>query len=200
MAYLPGTEGGAGVADVLFGKVNPSGHLPVTWPSDAPTQQSGFNPQGPSTLGDEPKFFDQLPGTNSGWGSGYNPLYPFGFGLSYTTFSTSGLGVTQALGRTDTAVVTFAVTNTGGRDGTDVVPVYVHQPTSSDEITVPDRRLVGFARVTVPAGQSRSVTVKFPVSKLAVTPGDIQSYGRPQVQPGAYQVQVDTLTAGFTVQ
>src|SRR5436190_17109712 len=86
MAYLPGIEGGSAVADVLFGTVNPSGHLPVSWPTDAPLQQSGFNPTGPSTLGDQPKFFDQLPGTNSGFGSGYNPLYPFGFGLSYTTF------------------------------------------------------------------------------------------------------------------
>src|SRR3954454_13148737 len=100
MAYLPGTEGGAGVADVLFGTVNPSGKLPVSWPTDAPLQQSNFNPGGASTLGDEPKFFDQLPGTNSGFGSGYNPLYPFGFGLSYTTFHVSGLSTSSSVSRT----------------------------------------------------------------------------------------------------
>src|SRR5204863_479180 len=127
--YLPGTEGGAGVADVLFGTVNPSGHLPVSWPTDAPLQQSGFNPTGPSTLGDEPKFFDQLPGTNSGSGSGYNPLYPFGFGLPYTTFHVSGLSASSSISPRGSGSLSCTVPNSGARDGTDRVPVYVHPPT-----------------------------------------------------------------------
>jgi beta-glucosidase len=77
------------------------------------------------------------------------------------------------------------------------VPVYVHQPVS--DILVPDRRLVGFARVQLRAGGSRTVRVVFPVSALAVTPGDIQSAGRPRVEPGAYQVQVENLTADFSI-
>src|SRR5439155_12053072 len=97
MAYLPGTEGGAAVADVLFGAVNPSGHLPVTWPSARYHNAGDFQGTGPSTAGDEPKFFDQLPGTNFGQGSGYNARYPFGFGLSYTTFQTSGLTATDSV-------------------------------------------------------------------------------------------------------
>ena len=87
MAYLPGTEGGTAVADVIFGKVNPSGHLPVSWPSEADRPGGDFCGDCPSPLGDQPKFFDQLPGTSSGQGSGYNPRCPFGFGLSYTTFA-----------------------------------------------------------------------------------------------------------------
>jgi beta-glucosidase len=197
MAYLPGTEGGAAVADVLFGEVNPSGHLPVTWPSAADRNAGDFNTGGPSTAGDEPKFFDQLPGTNFGQGSGYNARYPFGFGLSYTTFETSGLSVTSSVSRRGTVTATFTVANTGSRAGTEVVPVYVRQPVSA--IVVPPRRLVDFTRVDLDAGQSRVVEVSFPVSELAVTPGDIDGAGRPRVEPGAYQVQVGSLTADFSI-
>ena len=197
MAYLPGTEGGAAVADVLFGEVNPSGHLPVTWPSAADRNAGDFDTGGPSTAGDEPKFFDQLPGTNFGQGSGYNARYPFGFGLSYTTFQTSNLAVTSSVTRRGTATATFTVANTGSRAGTEVVPVYVRQPVS--DIVVPPRRLVGFTRVDLDAGESRVVQVSFPASVLAVTQGDIDGDGRPRVEPGSYQVQVDSLSADLTI-
>ena len=94
MAYQGSTEAGQAVADVIFGKVNPSGKLPISWPSDAAAPGGDFDGTAPSPLGDQPKFFDQLPGTGSGQGHAYNPLYPFGFGLSYTTFTTSDLSVT----------------------------------------------------------------------------------------------------------
>ena len=94
-------------------------------------QRGDFDSGGASTPGDEPKFFDQLPGTNSGQGSGYNPRWPFGFGLSYTTFQTSGLSVTSSVSRHGNATASFTVTNTGSKDGTAIVPVYVHQPVSS---------------------------------------------------------------------
>jgi beta-glucosidase len=197
MAYLPGTEGGAAVADVLFGLVNPSGHLPVTWPSAADRNAGDFNTGGPSTAGDEPKFFDQLPGTNFGQGSGYNARYPFGFGLSYTTFQTSGLSVTSTVSRKGTVTATFTVANTGSRAGAEVVPVYVHQPVSV--VVAPPKRLVGFTRVNLAAGTSRTVDVSFPVSELAVTSGDIDGAGERNVEPGSYQVQVGTLTANFSV-
>ncbi len=197
MAYLPGTQGGNGVADVLFGSYDPSGKLPVTWPSDAPQQSTGFNTGGASTLGDEPKFFDQLAGSEFGPGSGYNPLYPFGFGLSYTTFQTSGLSVSGPSGGAVSARLTVA--NTGGRAGADVVPVYVAQPLDSSGVLTPPQRLVGFARVDVPAGQSQPVSVTFPVSELAVTQGDIDGSGPPQVQPGGYQLQVGSQSVPFTI-
>jgi beta-glucosidase len=197
MAYLPGTEGGSAVADVLFGTVNPSGHLPVTWPSAADHNAGDFDTGGPSTAGDEPKFFDQLPGTNSGPGSGYNPRYPFGFGLSYTTFATSGLSATSSVSRRGTATATFTVANTGSRAGATVVPVYVHQPVS--DVLAPPQRLVGFARLKLDAGASQIVHVSFPVSELAVTLGDIDGSGRRAVEPGQYQVQVGDMSADFTI-
>jgi beta-glucosidase len=197
MAYLPGTEGGSAVADVLFGDVNPSGHLPVTWPSASDHNAGDFDSGGPSTPGDEPKFFDQLPGTNSGQGSGYNPRWRFGFGLSYTTFQTSGLSVTSSVSRHGNATATFTVSNTGSKDGTAVVPVYVHQPVST--LVAPPQRLVGWARVQLAAGQSKTENVSFPVSELAVTTGDIDARGPRAVEPGAYQAQVGSMSADFTV-
>jgi beta-glucosidase len=197
MAYLPGTEGGAGVADILFGTVNPSGHLPVTWPSASDHNAGDFQSGGVSTAGDEPKFFDQLPGTNSGQGSGYNARYPFGFGLSYTTFSTSGLSATGSVSQHGTVTATFTLANTGSRAGTAVVPVYVRRPVS--DVIAPPRRLVGFTRLDLGSGGSQLVHVSFPVSELALTPADIDSSKRPSVEPGAYELQVGSQTANFSI-
>ena len=88
---------------------------------------------------------------------------------------------------------TFTVKNTGSVAGTDIVPVYVHQPVSL--VTVPNQRLAGFTRVTLNPGQSKTVKVSFPVSVLAVTPGDIDSSSPPAVETGAYQVQLGAPTA-----
>jgi len=192
MAYQGSTEAGQAVADAIFGKINPSGKLPVSWPSDAPTVGGDFNGGAPSPLGDQPKFFDQLPGTGSGQGHSYNPLYPFGYGLSYTTFQTSNLSVTPEVSRHGTATARFTVTNAGTVAGTDIVPVYVAQPLGS--VVVPPQRLVGFARVDLAAGQSKVVEVSFPTSTLAETHGDINGSGPPTVEPGAYIVQIDKNT------
>ncbi|HEX5201854.1 MAG TPA: glycoside hydrolase family 3 N-terminal domain-containing protein, partial [Actinoplanes sp.] len=189
MAYQGSTEAGQAVADAIFGKINPSGKLPISWPSDAAAPGGDFDGTAFSPLGDQPKFFDQLPGTGSGPGHAYNPLYPFGFGLSYTTFTTTGLSVTPSVSRHGTASATFTVTNTGSKGGTDIVPVFVAQPVSN--VVVPPQRLVGFARVTLAAGQSKAVTVTFPVSALGETQGDIDASGPPKVEPGNYVVQLN---------
>ena len=200
MAWQGSTQTGNGAADVLFGKYDPSGKLPITWPSDATPpglDLSSFNTTGASPLGDEPKFFDQFPGTNSGNGSGYNPLFPFAFGLSYTTFTSTGLSIAGPAAGTVTA--TFTVKNTGGREGVDVVPVYVKRPVNTGEILTPTNgTLVGWARVDLAAGASQQVSVAFRVSQLAVTPADINGDGPRQVQPGDYQVVLDPNGTGPT--
>jgi beta-glucosidase len=190
MAYQGSTEAGTAVAETIFGKINPSGKLSVSWPSDATTVGGDFNGGAPSPLGDQPKFFDQLPGTGSGPGHSYNPQWPFGFGLSYTTFKTSGLSVTPTVSTRGMATATFTVTNTGGRDGTDIVPVYVSQAVS--DIVVPPQRLVGFTRVTLKASEAKVVSVTFPMSTLAKSQGDINAAGPPTVAPGSYTVAIDS--------
>jgi beta-glucosidase len=194
MAYQGSTEAGQAVADVIFGKVNPSGKLAISWPTDAAAPGGDFDGSAPSPLGDQPKFFDQLPGTGSGQGHAYNPLYPFGFGLSYTTFTKTNLSVTPAVSSHGTVTATFTVSNTGSRSGTEIVPVYVAQPVSS--VVVPPQRLVGFTRVTLDVGQSKTVHVQFPVSTLAETQGDINASGPPTVEKGGYVVQLPKDTIG----
>ena len=177
--WLPGTEGGHAVADVLFGVANPSGRLPVSWPK---------------TVGDQPMSYDQLPGTNGGDSSNYDPAYPFGHGLSYTSFTVAGVSAEAGRGE---VTVRFTVRNTGARGGTAVVPVYVRQPVSP--ILVPQRRLAGFARVALAAGAEQAVTVRFPLGQLAVTLGDVDGAGRRDVLRGQYEAEVHDQRAPFTV-
>jgi beta-glucosidase len=175
MSWLPGTEGGHAVADVLFGKVNPSGRLPVSWPKD---------------LGNEPLYYQQLPGTNGGPESSYDALYAFGAGLSYTTYGFDAITADKAaVGTGSTVGLRVTVSNTGTRDGDLVVPVYVSRPTS--DVLAPDRKLVAFTRVALKAGETRTVGLRVPPGVLAVTPGDIDGSAKQAVERGAY-----TYTAG----
>jgi len=183
MAWLPGTEGGNAVADVLYGRANPSGRLPVSWPK---------------ALGNEPVYYQQLPGTNGGPDSGYSPLFAFGAGLSYTGYTIGNLTVDRPAVRPgDPVGLTVTVANTGSRAGDLVVPVYASQPVST--VLVPPKRLVAFTRVALDAGQTRTVHLSFPASRLAVTPGDVNGAGTPRVQPGPYVLVAGDSTAPFTV-
>jgi beta-glucosidase len=182
-AWLPGSEGGNAVADVLYGKANPSGRLSVSWPK---------------SLGNSPMYYQQLPGTNGGPDSGYSPAFAFGAGLSYTGYTMGQLTVDRPQVRArDTVGVTVTVANTGSRAGDLVVPVYVSQPVSA--VLVPPKRLVAFTRVTLAAGQSRTVHLTFPASRLAVTPGDLNGAGGARVAAGAYQLSAGASTVGFTI-
>ncbi|WNI19354.1 glycoside hydrolase family 3 N-terminal domain-containing protein [Actinacidiphila sp. ITFR-21] len=183
MSWLPGSEGGNAVADVLFGKVDPSGRLNASWPKD---------------IGNEPLYYQQLPGTNSGTESFVDAAYPFGAGLSYTTFGFDSVTARSAAVRTkDTVHLTVKVSNSGGRDGDLVVPVYVSQPSSA--VLSPSRKLVAFTRVHLKAGQSKAVSLDVPPSRLAVTPGDVDGAGRQQVERGDYVFAAGARTATVTV-
>jgi beta-glucosidase len=183
MSWLPGSEGGNAVADVLFGSVNPSGRLDASWPKD---------------IGNEPMYYQQLPGTNGGPESTYDAAYPFGAGLSYTTYNVASISARSATaGTRDTIHLKVDVSDSGARGGDLVVPVYVAQPVS--DVLSPSRKLVAFARVHLDAGQSRTVTLDVPPSRLAVTPGDIDGAGKQQVARGDYVFTAGTQTTTVTV-
>ncbi len=150
-AWEPGTEGGHAVADVLFGAVNPGGKLPVSFPrkgGHAPlyyARNLTHSPEGSRMY--NPRYWDGLP----------TPLYPFGFGLSYTTFAFSNLRVSAAQVKVGGAVtVSVDVTNTGPVAGDEVAQLYIHQRWGSD--SRPMRELKGFARVTLQPGETETVT------------------------------------------
>jgi beta-glucosidase len=176
MAWRPGTEGGNGVADLLYGKVNPSGRLPVTWPKRATDQPDSY-------------LYQTLPTTYNGNGPVYDPQYPFGWGLSY---STTSLSVTHVAASAGTISVRVSASNTGGPAGTVIVPVYVSQPVS--RVLVPAKRLVGFTRVSLQSGQTRTVTVRFPRAVLGVVPGDIDANGPLVVEHGQYVFSTGTVS------
>jgi beta-glucosidase len=181
-AWLPGSETGTAVADVVFGKANPSGRLPVSWPK---------------TVGDQPMYYQQLNGTNGGESSGYDPLFPFGAGLSYTTYAVQSVSAPGSVSRNGTVKVDVTVANTGSRDGDMVVPVFAQQPVSP--ILVPPNRLAAFTRVPLKAGETRTVSLTFPMSRLAVTKGDINGSGTRSVLPGAYKIVAGDKSADLTV-
>jgi len=153
-AWYPGQQDGSAIAALLFGDANPSGHLPVTFPQSLSQVPAATTAQWPGTGG----TVQYSEGTNVGyrWYNANNltPLFPFGFGLSYTSFSFSNLTV-GTLAQGGAAKVTATVTNTGSRAGADVAQLYVSDPAASGE---PPRQLEGFARVNLQPGASQTVT------------------------------------------
>jgi beta-glucosidase len=166
-AWYPGTEGGAAVADVLFGDINPGGKLPVSWPRIAGQEPLYYNHNLTHEPEDRPGF------TSRYWDISSKPLYPFGYGLSYTTFKYSDLKVSQKIihmgGSTEVSV---AVTNTGTVTGDAVTQIYVHQRYGS--ASRPVRQLKGFERVTLKPGETRTLT--FPLGQAEL------SYWNPQTK------------------
>ncbi|OLB76989.1 MAG: glycosyl hydrolase [Actinobacteria bacterium 13_2_20CM_2_71_6] len=155
-AWYPGEEDGNAVADLLFGKANPSGHLTMSFPksnSDTPANTAAQYPGVNGTV-----HYTEGLQVGYRWYDAHNdtPLFPFGFGLSYTTFSMANLSVPSAPGSNGTVTVSLDVTNTGSRAGADVVQVYVSAPASAGE---PPKQLKGFAKVSLAPGQTRHVTI-----------------------------------------
>jgi beta-glucosidase len=172
MAWYPGEQGGHGVADVLFGAVNPSGRLPVTFPIEEGQLPLVYNHK-PTGRGDD--YLD-LTG---------HPLFPFGFGLSYTTFEYDSLRITpDTVGLTETTQVSFTVRNTGARAGHEVAQLYIRDVLAS--VARPVQELRGFQRVQLQPGEQRRVTIPLPASSLAFR----DENGRRIVEPGAIRVMV----------
>jgi len=159
-AWQPGSEGGIAVADILFGDFNPGGKLPVTFPrsgSHAPMYYARTLTHQPE---DHPQYRSRY------WDSPTAPLYPFGFGLSYTSFTYSNLTVSKSqvkLG--DTLTVSVDVTNTGALAGDEVVQLYIHQKYGSD--SRPVRQLKGFKRITLQPGETQNVSFQLGPDELS---------------------------------
>ncbi|HRQ40350.1 MAG TPA: glycoside hydrolase family 3 N-terminal domain-containing protein [Chloroflexota bacterium] len=175
-AWLPGEEGAEAVADVLFGDANPGGKLPITFPR---------------AVGQIPIFYGHKPsGGRSHWKGEYvdlsnKPLWPFGFGLSYTQFDLHNLQVDkQAISANEAVQISLTVTNTGARDGDEVVQLYVWDKVAS--VTRPLKELKGFQRVTVPAGASRTVTFTLFANQLGFYDGAMRQI----VEPGIVELMV----------
>jgi beta-glucosidase len=166
-AWYPGTEGGNAVADVLFGDVNPGGKLPVSWPRTAGSEPLYYN----HTLTHEPEDAPQF--TSRYWDINSKPLYPFGFGLSYSTFKFANLQLSKTSMSVDgIAEVSVDVTNTSSVAGDAVVQIYIHQRYGS--ASRPVRQLKGFERTALQPGETK--TLKFPLGK------DELKYWNPQTK------------------
>lgn len=159
MVWYPGQMGGHAIADLLFGIANPSGKLPITFPT---------------SLDQLPEFDNESLAVTYGYFHGYryldrngsDPEFPFGFGLSYTTFSISNLRASQAQAKAgDVVRFSVDVTNEGAVTGAEVVQLYVTYPDSSVERSV--RELKGFAKVMLEPGATETVELELPVNDLA---------------------------------
>ena len=168
--YL-GEEGGTAAANVLFGDVNPGGKLPITFPHN---------------VGDLPDFYNHKPSDNRSYAfSTREPLYPFGFGLSYTSFKFENLKVEpEEIHNGGAATVSVDVTNTGSREGDEVPQLYVHQRIAS--VTRPVKELKGFQRISLKPGEKK--TVQFPIGPDALSMINVDMHK--VVEPGEFELMV----------
>ena len=175
-AWYPGEEGGAALADVLFGDYNPAGRLPVTFYKSA-SQLPPFD-----DYGMEGKTYRYFKG---------DPLYPFGHGLSYTSFEYRDLRVKKSVKAGETLKVTAEVRNTGRLAGDEVAQLYVTGAAAS--APVPGRALKGFERVHLRPGESRRVTFTLSPRDLAY----VDAAGKSVLEPGEFRVSVGGKQPGF---
>jgi len=173
--YL-GQETGTAVADVLFGDVNPGGKLPITFPR---------------SVGQLPAYYYQKPSAKRGYLlTNTEPLFPFGHGLSFTTFAYSNLELApQEVGVGGKAMVSVDVTNTGEMAGDEVVQLYIRDRISS--VTRPVKELKGFCRITLKPGETRTVTFAITPDKLSFLDAHMERV----VEPGLFDIMVGSSSA-----
>jgi beta-glucosidase len=170
MAFLPGSEGGAAIADALFGRYNPGGRLTVSWPRSTSQLPLAYNEPGP-----------------------YHPRYPFGYGLSYSRFA-AGPRAPRSVGRSGRVRLSVALRNRGRRAGDHVVLAFATG--AGGPARAAPRRLVAFRREHLRAGGRERVGLSFDVSQLAFTPPGAR---RPRIEPGRYWFSVDGARKTFRV-
>jgi beta-glucosidase len=179
--WYPGQEGGTALAEVLFGDVNPSGRLPISWEKSLADNPSiAYYYPTPGTL-IIPYKDDVFVGYRGYEHNGVKPLFPFGFGLSYTSFKYAGLKI-QPGAAPGAYEVSFDVTNTGTRAGADVAQVYLSE--DHPLVARPPQELKGFARVVLEPGQTRRVTV----------PLDARSFTWYDEKAAAWHADADSFT------
>jgi beta-glucosidase len=173
-AWMPGEEGASAVADILFGDYNPGGKLPISFPG---------------SVGQVPVYYNHKPsGGRSFWRGDYvetssKPLFPFGYGLSYTNFEYSNMVIMPKSTSWDGQVeISVDVKNTGSRTGDEVVQLYVNDMQS--EITRPVKELKGFKRVTLKSGQKKTITFILSIAQLGFYNKDMKYV----VEPGTIKV------------
>jgi beta-glucosidase len=187
-AWFPGVEAGDAVADVVFGDVNPGGKLPVSFPQRVGQVPIYYNHEPTGRPCDvTQKYVSRYRDLDS-----CDPLYQFGYGLSYTTFSISNLSLDSRTMRANGAGITASVDvqNTGSRRGDEVVQLYIHDPVAS--ISQPVRRLRDFKRVSLDPGETK--TVQFTINSSDV--GFYDNSGQFVVEPGKIQVYVGKSSSG----
>jgi beta-glucosidase len=177
LGFLPGMEGGNAIADVLFGDVNPSGKLPITYPR---------TPNGITLYDYKPiEKFD---------GNDYQPMWPFGFGLSYTTFEYSNLKISsQEITENDELIVKIDVKNTGNKAGKEVVQLYLTDMYGS--VTRPNKQLKAFEKILLNPGEVKTVEFKINRQDLSFIGQDNKRI----VEPGDFRVTIENQTAQFTL-
>ncbi|MDR0893508.1 MAG: glycoside hydrolase family 3 C-terminal domain-containing protein, partial [Mediterranea sp.] len=193
--WFGGIEAGPAIADVLFGDVNPSGKLTTTFPKCVGQIPLFYNHKNTGRPLAEGQWFTKF--RSEYLDVDNDPLYPFGYGLSYTTYQYSPITLSQStINPTDSLTATVTVTNTGKRDGTEVVQMYIRDLVGS--VTRPVKELKGFQRVALKAGESKQVSFSIGVDLLK-----FYNYRLDYVyEPGDFQVMIgpnsrDVQTAGF---
>ena len=183
MSYLPGNFGGDAIADVIFGKQNPSGKLPYTYPKYPHSHVNYWHKYSEEQTRAEGMY---------NYESDYAPLYEFGHGLSYTTFEYSNLKLSKTkITEDETLEVTVDVRNTGKRDGKEAVLLYLSDLYAS---LAPDmKRLKGFEKIELKAGETK--TVKFKITKTEMSFVNIDS--KTIVEPGNFEIKIGNQKAGF---
>ncbi len=187
-AWYPGQEGGTALAEILFGDVNPSGRLPVTFErrwEDNPVHDSYYPAQGTRRVEYKEGVFVGYRGYEH---NNTRPLFPFGYGLSYTTFAYGNLAVRPLAGRGSTDAlyeVSFDVRNTGARAGSEVAQVYVGPPSAS--VPRPAKELKGFVKIALRPGERQRVSVTLNARSFAYYDAGASQW---RVQAGDYEVLV----------